>query len=176
VDIKCAIHSFFSLGGEIKKGEVFHSTEHIKLKIHCNFRSNSLASPHIVYFSPQVSGRHLQRKFPVVCEAAYATHPSRIRRLQIGVGDECLYSILVCIFASLECFPPAFRRLLQSAAGESVLHHCIAEKTACPSVLIYMLLCHTSYTNSVPSEIVANDGLRICGMSAIYVAVICLPY
>jgi hypothetical protein len=73
-------------------------------------------------------------------------------------------------------FPPAFHRLLQSAAEESVLHHCIAEKIACPSVLNYMLLCHTSYTNSVPSEIVANDGLCICEMSAIYVTVICLPY
>jgi len=73
-------------------------------------------------------------------------------------------------------FPPTFHRLLQSAAEESGLHYSIAVKTACPLVLIYMLLCHTTYTNSVPSEVVAKDGICICGISAIYVAVICLPY
>ena len=82
-------------------------------------------------------------------------------------------SLHICKF---RVFRPTFHRLLQSAAEESVLHYSIAEKTACPLVLIYMLLCHTTYTNSVPSEVVANYGICICGMSAIYVAVICLPY
>jgi hypothetical protein len=106
-----------------------------------------------------------------------STH--RIRHVFIVCKSACVTSVYTPYLDEylqvLSDAPRTFHCLLQSAAERSVLHHGIDEKTAFPLVLIYMLLWHTTYTNSVPCEVVTNDGICICGMSARSVAVICLP-